>query len=351
MATTIRFREHEEFQRAAVHMAIAGALAGLAGYVAFRAIPGFGPVGGAWALAALVVAAAFGAAAPARRTRPVELIVFAATGAGAGAALALGGETVATAALALGFGLLVARGGRRFLATLLVASATAILARFVLGNLLAAAADTHVPLGLAAAATGAAFAFVGVLGLLPRHLELHADRVGAAKEATRTLLTGEVRELADRAVALWNKVDQTLEPDAPVRRAVEDSVVRLFEIARRWAAIENDGARTSAELLGQRMAAVTEKLERTSDAVAREQYAQAHAALAEQLRTLGEIGTARERVVARLHHYIAAMERLRFAIIHHRSAEVQPILDELEGQGAEIDIASAALDDLARDRG
>src|SRR5262249_23064156 len=148
MATTIRFREHEEFQRAALHMAIAGALAGTAGWIAFRAVPGFGPVGGAWALAALLVAAAFGAASPVWRTRPVELVRFGLIGAGAGAAFAIGGETIATAALALGFGLLVARGGRRFLPTLIVAAAVAILARYVLGNLLAAAADAHVPLGL-----------------------------------------------------------------------------------------------------------------------------------------------------------------------------------------------------------
>src|SRR5262249_47476441 len=165
MATTIRFREHEEFQRAAVRMAIAGALAGTAGWVAFRALPGFGPVGGAWAVAALIVAAAFGAAPPARRTRPIEVILFALIGACAGAALAVGGEPTGTGAVALGFGLLVARGGRRFLATLVMASAVAILARMVLGNLLAAAADAHVPLGLSAAVTGAAFAFVGVLGL------------------------------------------------------------------------------------------------------------------------------------------------------------------------------------------
>ena len=148
----------------------------------------------------------------------------------------------------------------------------------------------------------------------------------------------------------------TLEPDAPARKTIEDSVLRLFEVGRRWAAVEAEGARTSAELLAERMAAMTAKMEKTEDPVAKAQYAHAHEALAEQARYLKEIGASRDRVVARMHHYLAAMERLRFAVINHRSAdasrlatEVQPILDDLVDLGKEIDVSSEAMAEVERE--
>lgn len=67
MTTTVRFNDHEGFQRAALHMAIAGGLAGLAVHVAHAVWPGFGPITAAWAAAALVGAAAFGATRPEAR--------------------------------------------------------------------------------------------------------------------------------------------------------------------------------------------------------------------------------------------------------------------------------------------
>jgi hypothetical protein len=357
MATTIRFRDHEEFQRAALHMAIAGTLAGMAVLALSQTVQGFGPLGGAWAMAALAGAAAFGAASPTTRTKPTEIALMILVALGTGVTLRLlGARPIGAVALSIGFGVLVARGGRRFGLTLLAAGATVLLCRFVYVSLLGAAGGAGFPLWVAAAATGGAFAFVGVLGLLPRHLDVASNRVHAAYEASSTVLTGEMRELADRAVTLWNKVDGTLEPDAAPRRTIEDSVVRILEVGRRWAAVEADGARTPAEVLAQRMETMTDKMARTEDAVAKAQYAHAHAALAEQARYLKEIGASRERVVARMHHYLAAMERLRFAVINHRSAdasrlatEVQPIVDDLAHLGSDIDFSSEALHEVERD--
>jgi hypothetical protein len=200
--------------------------------------------------------------------------------------------------------------------------------------------------------TGGAFAFVGVLGLLPRHLEVARDRVREAHDAVKERLGGEIRELADRGLALWSKVEPSLERESPVRRGLEGSLCRLFEVAGKWAEVEAEG-RPPVESLVARMEAIALKMERTEDAVAREQYKEAHAALAEQLRYIKEIATARERVVARMHHYLAAMERLRFAVINHRSAdasrfstEVQPILDDLGDLGAELDFSTVAIGEV-----
>lgn len=308
-------------------------------------------------MAALAGAAAFGAASPATRMKLTEIVLIVVVALGTGVALrVLGARPIGAAVLAIGFGLLLARGGRRFALTLVAAGATVLLCRFVYVSLLGAAGGAGLPLWVAAAATGGAFAFVGVIGLLPRHLDIASNRVAAAYEASRTVLTGEMRELADRAVTLWNKVDGTLEPDAAPRKTIEDSIVRVLEVGRRWAAVEADGARTPADVLAQRMETMADKMAKTDDPVAKTQYSHAHAALAEQARYLSEIGASRERVLARMHHYLAAMERLRFAVINHRSAdasrlanEVQPILDDLTHLGTDIDFSSEALHEVERD--
>ncbi len=361
MATVLRFKEHEEFQRAALHMGVAGVLAGLGAFVAIELYPRLASEGTAWIVALLVAAAAFGAARPETRTKPRDLAILATvTAALAGILTVVRGELFTgswgLAAVAVAFGALLARSGSRRAAVLVASAVAAVLCCTVLARFDLAAASVGMPLWITAGLTGGAFTFVGVLGLLPRHVDLGHDRVADAYHHNKGKLGGEVRELADRAMATWTRVEGSLERTSPERRAIEDAVVRLFDVARRWADVEAEGARasdSSADALAARMEAITEKMTRTEDPIAKNQYAQAHAALAEQVRYLKEIGTARERVIARMHHYLAAMERLRFAVLNHRSAdasrlssEVQPILDDLKDLGSEIDFSNEALGEV-----
>jgi hypothetical protein len=328
-----------------------------------RLLPGFGPVAGPWAIAVIMAAAAYAAASPARRTRVTDIALVAGglLIVGVSLQLARAGEreaTLGTVALSTIAGLLLARGtrGKRFVVTMAAGAGAALIARFVLVAFAGSAALAQVPPWIVAALGGAAFAFVCVLGILPRHVEIGQNHVEDAYDACKANLSGEVRELVDRGMAVWTKVETTVAEDAPARKAIEQSILRLFEVARRWQAVEVDGARVPVDSLIARMEAITEKMSRTDDAIAKAQYEQAHTALAEQLRYAREIGTARERVVARMHHYIAAMERLRFALINHRSAdasrvstEVQPILEDLDSLGKEIDFASEAIGEIEKD--
>jgi hypothetical protein len=355
MSNSLSFRDHEDFHRAAAHMTVAAGLAGLAAHVAQLARPDFGPLAGPWGLAALAGATAFGAARPGERTtvRALVTVVLLALAAGLGALFEARGV-----AFALPLAILLARGltGRRFVVGVAGALLATLVARFVVVKLTSAPELASLPTWLVAAGAGAAFGFTQVLALLPRHLHVVLDRVADARGRHRPRLTGEVAELADRAHALWTKVEASLDAADPARRAIEDSIIRLYEVAGRWQSVEADGARTSADALVERMQQIDAKLAATDDAVAKEQYEQARAALAEQLRYLKEIGTSRERVVARMHHYLAAMERLRFAVINHRShdasrlsTDVQPILDDLKDLGREIDFTSDALGEVERD--
>jgi hypothetical protein len=362
MPNSLTFRDHEEFHRAAIHMAIAGGIAGLAAHVASLAAPDFGPTTGAWGLAAVAGGAAFGAAKPEERLQLRSLLLCILLAAASGLGQVLMGATDSRFThgflFAIPVAILLARGlsGRPFLVGLVGGWAATLVARFVAIRLTGADELAALPPWLVVAAAGAAFGFTLVLALLPRHLDVVVDRVAEARTAHRPRLTGEVAELADRAQAVWEKVEASLESADPVRRAIEDSVVRLYEVAGRWQAVESDGARTSADALVERMQQIDAKLEATDDLVAKEQYEQARAALAEQLRYLKEIGTSRERVVARMHHYLAAMERLRFAVINHRghdasrlSTDVQPILDDLRDLGRDIDFTSDALGEVESD--
>jgi hypothetical protein len=356
MSTTVRFREHDEFHRAALHTAIFGAVAGLLTYLVARVIPAAGGLTAPWAIGLLVAGAGFGLLPAARRTRVAELgilvLIGGAVGLVATLAAARGRDSLGHAAIALGFGLLVARGveGRRGLIVLACGAGTVLVARYVLASFAYSATLAHLPGWTVAPLAGAAFSFVAAMAILARHIDLGQDRVADAYAACKGTVGGEVGELVEQGMGVWKKAEETVDEESPVRRAVEDSVLRLFDVAKKWQTVESAQSRSSAEGLQKRVEAMQEKIEKTEDAVARQQYEQARAALVEQLRYLKEIGTARERVVARMHNYLAVMERLRLAFVNHRSAdasrlstEVQPILDDLTTLGKEIDCASEAL--------
>src|SRR5262249_53612433 len=137
MATTLRFREHEEFHRATLHMAIAGGLSALAFHVLSLLFPVFGDVLGSWGIATIAGATLYGATAPSVRTRVTELALLVAVSLGLGVALRVASglgraDTLGLAALAVAMGALLARGGRRGFATFTGAAAAVLLSRFVL---------------------------------------------------------------------------------------------------------------------------------------------------------------------------------------------------------------------------
>src|SRR5262249_35454194 len=152
----------------------------------------------------------------------------------------LGARPIGAAILAIGFGLLVARGGRRFPLTLRAAGAPGLLSPLRYVSLSGAARGARAPPPVRPPPTARAAASAGRRARPARPLRGASHRGARATGASRTVLTGEMRELADRAVTLWNKVDATLEPDAAPRKTIEDSIVRVLEVGRRWAAVKAD---------------------------------------------------------------------------------------------------------------
>jgi hypothetical protein len=357
MSLTVRFEEHQEFHRAATHMAVAGLFAGLGAHVARLLAPALGSATGPFALACLVGGIAWGATPERERARVARLVVLVAGSLLAAAALSLlGGVGPAPTVGALIFsfvgGALVVR--RRGL--LLVAGAAAtLLAHWVLVRLVEAPALAALPAWTVDAAAGAAFGGVALLGLLPRHVVVAQDRVAEAWEQAQGKVDVELRELLARAVDTWQRTGEAFAPGSPERRSLEESVLRLCEVAARWHDTDAERSSRATVALASRLEDLDARLTRTEDAVARGQYEEARAAVAAQLRYVREIAAARERVLARMHHYVAALERLRWAVVHHRSAdasrvtaEVQPLLGELEALGRDIDLNAEAISEVER---
>lgn len=344
MTTAIRFREHEQFHKAAIAMVAAGAIAGAGAWAIFQS--GFSP----WALSAVALAAAIGAMGPTALSRRFELVMRAGL-------VMLGAVCLAFVAGlegVLGFGVLFSGAlawglrGKKLLLSLAVGSAAAALAHFALTQVVMSQELMTLPGWVAAGIGGAAFSFVAVLGLAVRHLAIARDRVADAYIAIKDSTKGEVYELVLRGHSVWTKASANLDEDDPNREILQEAVLRLFDTARRWTTVESNASQHAAASLVDRMDSLKSRIDKASDDVVKGQYQQAHDALGEQLKYLKEIGTNRERVLARMHNYLAAMERLRLAVINLDSQSasrnaVAPIVTSLEELGQDIDSCSEAL--------
>ncbi len=378
------FRAHDQFHRAVANMVMVGGLAGLGVYVAHLAIPAFGPISGVLAFVAVSMAVGFAAlpqAAAGLLAAGLRFAVGALMAVAAGAIMepilgpildaadaaswpGLGGVAIAAV---LAFTWYRGLHGRRLWVAVLLGAMVLLLARFVMARFAYAEVLSAAPGWLAAGISGLAFAAVAALALLPRHLYVVRDRVreawGRHQRHTSAPLPAEVEDLIQRALSAWDSLHRG--PDdqlsANERLAVESSLMRLVTVASNWHNIDGADAgkheaRTRA--LAVRITAMDDKLASCSDEEAMGQYREARAALDEQMRHLRDIATSRERLVARLHHYVAAIERLACAAASSRSADAsrqagqaQPLIEEIDALGRDLEIGRQSWDELELGRG
>jgi hypothetical protein len=194
-----------------------------------------------------------------------------------------------------------------------------------------------VPGSLAAALAGGAGALVAALALLPRHVGLRPDRVGASFAALRRDRPSEIGDLAGAAHTLWRRASAELDDDEPSRETLEAAVLRLLEVAHRWQTIEASHGADDIAALVARADELARRAAATDDPVARRQYGHAQESLSEQLRYHDGIQRRRERVIALMHSYLAAMEQLRLAAANLESTRMQSLLDGLADLGREVE--------------
>ena len=351
MSTALRFRNHETFHRAALYLAIAGPLAALASTM----LPGGAPLTIALATAVAAVAA-MAATGGAKTSRLIAGGVIASVG---GAILIasshLGSGNVGPLLFSLIVALPMASGlrGRRLMISIIAGAAALLIARSAAMQVMSASELSGLPAWGSTALAGLAISAASVFALVPRHVEFTHDAVAKVHGQLAGSVGGEIAELVERSNTLWTQAKSELDEGDANRALLEEAVLRLMETAKRWSNADTRSSHASADSLVERMDALEERINNADDEVVIKQYEQARGALAEQMKYLSGIGKNRERVLARMHNYLAAMERLRLAVANlasttasREAVDLAPIVENLEELGQDIDSCSTALREL-----
>lgn len=349
----VQFIQHEDFQRDALGMAFAGGVSAIAAHVASLLSPVIGSLQGPISLS-FITAGAISGLSSIGSLKPVYkmgALLFAIVFSAVSLWFFVGSEPTLGALLFAGFfAIFFARGMKesRFWVTLFVAAAMLFVARFVLDRFVSSSLVTLLPTWSTALISGASFGLVASLGLLPRHLGPNPERIRPLYESLKGKSSGELAALQDRAMSLWEKVETS--EKSPVRDTIEASIIRFLEVAQRLQQAEPEKSLSSADSLVAQMTSLEEKRDKATDEEAKQQYELARGAIGEQLKYVREIGASRERVIARLHNYLAAIEKTRLALVNNQtasvaedSASIRNMLGELEELGNTFDTSSDAL--------
>ncbi|HET7501084.1 MAG TPA: hypothetical protein VFK02_08780 [Kofleriaceae bacterium] len=332
----IRFADHPSFQRAAAGMTSGALLFG----VALHPVTAMAPLAGGILGIAAGAALAHGRAAwrmIAAGAALVPLLVLAPSWPALVAVAA-----IASLALAVG-----GPRGLRGLAGVLVGALTVLVAMWCASRIGHARQTAHWPHLATTAVSAAAMGVVGALAMLPRHLQLVLDAVQAALKKLPPGLDAEVRDLCARAAAIWTAAQERI-ADPSARDLVRDGVLKTLEVAARSAEVKVIGP-SEAEL-AQRMADLDQRIAAATDAEVKAQYQAARAALDDQQRYRDRIRQGRERLVARMHNHVAALEKFELCAtglpaVRATSAD-SSIVSQLEELSQGIAASGDALADL-----
>lgn len=195
----------------------------------------------------------------------------------------------------------------------------------------------------ASAVAAAGMAIVASLAALPRHVHAVRDPVRLALAKLPGGLDGEVRGLCTRAVAIWDSAQREI-GDASSRELVRDGVVKALEVAARSA--ESKAGASDAEL-AKRIEELDQRIAAASDAEVKTQYEAARAAVEDQRGYRARMRQGRERLVARMHNHVAALEKFELAATGlptaARAAAGATALAELEGLSQDVAASGDAL--------
>lgn len=299
----LRFADHSSFHRATAGMVGGALVAGLGLHYATGGAHVAPLIGG---LAGIAVGGAWGYGRTAARSVAVALATVPLF------TMAMAWSTVALIAeiVALGMAIGGPRGVRGVVGVALTA-ATVVLAMWCALRVDTARETLAWPGALTDAVAAGALGMVAVLSLLPRHLGLARDPVTAAVRGLPVGLDAELRGLCTRAIAIWTTTERVLDDSDPGKALVRDGVLKTLEVAVRGAGSGVTGA--GDDDLAARMTELDRRIAASTDDDARTQYQAARAALDDQRRYRERIATGRERLVARMHNHVAALEKFQLA--------------------------------------
>jgi hypothetical protein len=332
----IRFADHPSFQRAAAGM-VGGAL--LFG-VALHPVTAMAPLAGG----------ILGIAAGAAIAHGKAVWRLLAAGAALVPLFALPPSGPALVAVAAILSLALIAGGPRGIRGLvgfLLGAMTTLVAMWCALRIGHAKQTIHWSPLVTTLVAAAAMGMVGALAMLPRHLQFLVDPVRTALTKLPANLDAEVAGLCARSAAIWRTAQDQIADDAG-KNLVRDGVLKTLEVAARSAGVKITGP-SEAEL-AQRMADLDQRIAAATDSEVKTQYEAARAALGDQQRYRERIRQGRERLVARMHNHVAALEKFELAATGLEAARVastgSPVVRQLEELSHDVAASGEALAEL-----
>ena len=252
--------------------------------------------------------------------------------------------------LAVSLGMLRGVGRWRGLGMLFVGTAAAYLAQKLPAALGAQDAFLELPRTLSSILSGMGMGFVIGSSTVIRHLQV--VRSTELSKERRALLppadaTDEIAGLVNQALASYQQASEALEDHPQAKAAAGELVKKIARFGKKWQDIETQTKKSERSDLDKRVAELKARQEAASDDGVRSEYERALSALREQLTYLDEIEKGRQRAIARLHHQVATLDRLRLAAVRHRSVgasklgeELKTVVDELNQAGQDLDTAA-----------
>ena len=174
------------------------------------------------------------------------------------------------------------------------------------------------------------------------------DPVNAAIRALPTDLDSEVRDLCNRSIDIWSGAKDKLTDNDPGKNLVREGVLKTLEVATKSADVRLSGA--GEQELAKRMSDLDGRIASATDAEVKQQYQSARSALDDQQRYRDHIKQNRERLIARMHNHVAALEKFQLAaggLAAVRAASAgAPAIKQLEELSADVAASGEALAEL-----
>jgi hypothetical protein len=209
-----------------------------------------------------------------------------------------------------------------------------------------------------ALAGGAAGLFLG-LGATPKHLAAKKDPVELAYKRALMVKDTEIHEILERSMRLYLMVRDDLAARATtgtereLRGRVSELAMRILHIAHQCRTIQSDLGAAPASELEERIDNLRSKAAATSDKAARATFLATVESLEAQKASVDSIARGLERVLARLHANVALLDKVRFSLVHARSASAElmggdasPLIDTIDELSKELDATSQAVGEV-----
>lgn len=217
--------------------------------------------------------------------------------------------------------------------------------------------------GIQHALTGAVLGFFLSLGGAVGRIKLDPDPLKPLWDEISGELDGDMAELARQGYDLYTEIRSRAETRrkqgkdhqilTDVERVGAETAERLLRLAQRWCQIERTVDDTARARLTARLEALDGKVRDVNDPIIRAEYGAAAESIRRQLAGFDKIDLGRERLVARMHRCLAALERISLMLLQLSTSDaqdaalnLQPELELLDEMSDELSWKSLSVEDL-----